>query len=212
MLLITKQALEHVLVEQQDEMIAELKPKLAQITKDIHGNHVIQKVIEVAPKKIMSNIMNGNRGRFHQLAAHNYGCRVVQRMLEFCTPAEKKELMREIHDNADFLVGDQFGNYVAQHVIEWGDSGDRNRLIELVTRQLLQLSRHKFASNVVEKCIECGTLEQRKMRAQLTMPFREGTSSPLQLIIKDQYGNYVIRESFRITKSCHITLTHSQRT
>lgn len=89
---------------------------------------------------------------------------------------------------------DQYGNYVTQHVIQHGKPEDRAKIIKIITAQLLTLSKHKFASNVVEKSIESGTDEQRKaIVAQLTAMHSDGTS-PLQLMMKDQYGNYVIRK------------------
>ncbi len=106
--------------------------------------------------------------------------------------------MHELHRCAPYLVTDQFGNYVMQHVIQFGKTEDRSRIIRLVTQQLVYHSKHKFASNVVEKCIDYGTHdERREIRRQLTAPGSDGTS-PLQLIMKDQYGNYVIRKFFSL--------------
>ena len=76
------------------------------------------------------------------------------------------------------------------------DSGTalRERIIQLVMGQLLTLSKHKFASNVVEKCIEFGTPAQRTtIREQLTTTGPDGTN-PLQQMMRDQFGNYVIRK------------------
>jgi len=71
----------------------------------------------------------------------------------------------------------------------------RAKVIKIVTNQLVTLSKHKFASNVVEKSIQYGTDEQRKaIISQLTALHSDG-SSPLQLLMKDQFGNYVIRKS-----------------
>jgi mRNA-binding protein PUF3 len=92
------------------------------------------------------------------------------------------------------LITDQYGNYVTQHVIQHGKPEDRAKIIKIITAQLLTLSKHKFASNVVEKSIQFGTDEQRHaIVSQLTAMHSDGTS-PLQLMMKDQYGNYVIRK------------------
>ena len=96
--------------------------------------------------------------------------------------------------SAQTLITDQYGNYVMQHVIEHGKPEDQAKIIELVTAQLLTLSKHKFASNVVEKTIQFGSDQQRRaIVAELTANPSDG-SSPLQLMMKDQYGNYVIRK------------------
>jgi mRNA-binding protein PUF3 len=60
--------------------------------------------------------------------------------------------------------------------------------------QLLTFSKHKFASNVVEKSIQFGTEEQRRAIVAQLMTIHSDGSSPLQLMMKDQYGNYVVRK------------------
>ncbi|POR33205.1 Pumilio-like protein 1 [Tolypocladium paradoxum] len=191
---VVQKALEHVLVEQQAELARELEPEILRVIRDQNGNHVVQKIIELVPRQYIDFISNAVRGQVTGLASHAYGCRVIQRMLEHGTDADKAELMNELHASAQILITDQYGNYVAQHVIQNGKPGDRQRMIELVMAQLVTLSKHKFASNVVEKCIEYGSQEQRtSVREQLTTAGSDGTS-PLQQMMRDQYGNYVIQK------------------
>ncbi|PFH55784.1 hypothetical protein XA68_17624 [Ophiocordyceps unilateralis] len=191
---VVQKALEHVLVEQQAELTKELEPEILRVTRDQNGNHVVQKIIELVPRQYIDFIVGALRGQVTGLASHMYGCRVIQRMLEHGTDADKQDIMVELHASAQILITDQYGNYVAQHVIQNGKPEDRQRMIELVMAQLLTLSKHKFASNVVEKCIEYGTAEQRtNIRQQFTAPGGDGVS-PLQQMIRDQYGNYVIQK------------------
>ncbi|KAM4057061.1 pumilio-family RNA binding repeat domain-containing protein [Hirsutella rhossiliensis] len=191
---VVQKALEHVLVEQQAELTKELEPEILRVTRDQNGNHVVQKIIELVPRRYIDFIMNALRGQVTGLASHTYGCRVIQRMLEHGTDADKVDIMTELHGSAQILITDQYGNYVAQHVIQNGNQQDRQRMIELVMSQLLTLSKHKFASNVVEKCIEYGTAEQRTaIRTHLTTVGSDGTN-PLQQMMRDQYGNYVIQK------------------
>ncbi len=139
--------------------------------------------------------MDGFKNHICELASHQYGCRVVQRILEHGSEADKVSVMQELHNNAQILVTDQYGNYVIQHVLEKGSPEDRSRMIDIVTPQLLTLSRHKNASNVVEKCILFGTpQEQRAIRDQLVAGGDE-TNRPLFQLMRDQFGNYVIRKS-----------------
>jgi len=61
--------------------------------------------------------------------------------------------------------------------------------------QVVQLSQHKFASNVVEKCVEYGTPQERIMMLEeiLSGKTNDGTSA-LLVMMKDQYANYVIQK------------------
>ncbi|KAL6833946.1 armadillo-type protein [Trichoderma sp. SZMC 28015] len=191
---VVQKALEHILVEQQAELTRELEPEILRVIKDQNGNHVVQKIIELVPRQYIDFIMNAVRGQVTPLASHAYGCRVIQRLLEYGTEADKAEIMGELHASAQILITDQYGNYVAQHVIQNGELEDRERIIQLVMGQLLTLSKHKFASNVVEKCIEYGTPAQRTtIREQLTTTGPDG-NNPLQQMMRDQFGNYVIQK------------------
>lgn len=165
-----------------------------QVIKDQNGNHVVQMVIKLVPRLCIPFIMDSFRGQVDQLSAHNYGCRVVQRMLEHGTDGERKALMDELHAHADILITDQFGNYVTQHIIAQGNPEDRNKMITLVIDNLVALCKHKFASNVVEKCIEHGTMEERQMIMRKLLDIGLDGSSLLQSMIRDQFGNYVIRK------------------
>lgn len=62
-----------------------------------------------------------------------------------------------------WLLQDQYGNYVVQHVLEHGAGEDRSRLVAAVRGKVLQLSQHKFASNVVEKCVTHATRNERAL-------------------------------------------------
>ncbi|KAI0527894.1 ARM repeat-containing protein [Xylaria bambusicola] len=196
---VVQKALEHVLDDQQKVIINELRPDVVRVAKDQNGNHVIQKIIESFPKQCIPFVMEAFQGQIPQLATHNYACRVIQRILESGTPDEKKKLMDDIHKCTTKLLTDQYGNYVIQHVIMHGQLEDRRIMIEQVIERALVLSKHKFASNVVEKCIEFGSSEQRSaIRTKLTTPTATMTANndglnPLQGVMKDQYGNYVIQ-------------------
>lgn len=192
---VVQKALEHILVEQQAELITELQSDVVRIIKDQNGNHVIQKVIEVVPRQYTNFIMDALRGSISQMASHSYGCRVVQRLMEHGSEVDKTTIMNEIHACAHFLITDQYGNYVTQHVLQQGKPEDRHKIIDIVLPQLLTLSKHKFASNVVEKCIEFGSDQDRhQILEQMYSKSGSDGISNLQLLVKDQYGNYVIQK------------------
>lgn len=175
----------------------ELQVDVLKCIKDQNGNHVVQKAIERVPTEHIQFVIEAFRGQVHVLATHPYGCRVIQRILEYCKPHDQAAVLEELHQCASMLITDQYGNYVTQHVIQHGKPEDRAKIIKIITGQLLTLSKHKFASNVVEKSIQFGTDEQRRaIVAQLTA-LHSDSSSPLQLMMKDQYGNYVIRKFIR---------------
>ena len=191
---VVQKALEHILTDQQAAMVKELENHVLKCVRDQNGNHVIQKAIERVPSQYVQFIINAFRGQVNRLAAHPYGCRVIQRMLEHCEEVDRQSILAELHACTSTLIPDQFGNYVIQHVIENGDEPDRNRMIIIVMSQLLAYSKHKFASNVVEKSIEFGEPSQRHHIISTLTSTNDRGESPLLGLMRDQYGNYVIRK------------------
>lgn len=188
------QALEHILVDQQAALVKELDGSVLKCVKDQNGNHVIQKAIERVPAQHIAFIIDAFNGQIQQLATHAYGCRVIQRLLEHCEEPAWSWILEELHACGPTLIPDQYGNYVAQHVIEHGRPEDRAKVISLIKVQLLPFSAHKFASNVVEKCLVYATDEQRQEIMLKFLEKNERGESSLVRLIKDGYGNYVLRK------------------
>jgi pumilio RNA-binding family len=63
--------------------------------------------------------------------------------------------------------------------------------------QIVLLAQHKFASNVIEKCLTyCGAAERQIMINEML-----GTSDenePLQAMMKDQFANYVVQKLLEV--------------
>lgn len=91
-------------------------------------------------------------------------------------------------------------NYVIQHVIERGKPEDREKIISGVLGQVLELSKHKFASNVVEKCVAFGSYDDRQQIIDEIMEVNTDSSSPLLAMMKDGFGNYVIQKLLDVTE------------
>ncbi|KAI4261283.1 MAG: hypothetical protein L6R42_003512 [Xanthoria sp. 1 TBL-2021] len=192
---VVQKALEHILTDQQASLIAELQKdkQVMRCVKDQNGNHVVQKAIERIPAEHIQFIVNAFTGQVCELSKHAYGCRVIQRMLEHCVEPTRSAILQELHGCASQLITDQYGNYVTQHVIEHGREEDRAAIIALVISGIIIYSKHKFASNVVERCIRFGTAEQRNKILEVLTAVNEKGDSNLQYLIRDQYCNYVIQ-------------------
>jgi len=57
---------------------------------------------------------------------------------------------------------------------------------------MLAMSQHKFASNVIEKCIQFGAPKERQMIIEELVP--RGDIAILLIMMKDQYANYVVQK------------------
>jgi hypothetical protein len=194
---VVQKALDHVLVDQQQELISELEGHVLKCVKDQNGNHVIQKAIERCPPSTIGFIIQAFRGDVQILSVHPYGCRVIQRCLERCEPASKAMIMEELMACIETLVTDQYGNYVVQHVVENDEGRGKALVLDIVGRGLEAYSKHKFASNVVETCLAKSS-DDWKRKVMFTLanghPQRAEGEGVFVSMIKDSYGNYVIRK------------------
>ena len=67
--------------------------------------------------------------------------------------------------------------------------------MQAVQGKVLPLSQHKFASNVVEKCVQFASRADRIVLIEEVCGVTpEGAQCPLHTMMKDQYANYVVQK------------------
>jgi pumilio RNA-binding family len=101
--------------------------------------------------------------------------------------------MEEIMDSVCTLAQDQYGNYVIQHIIQHGKPHERSEIINKLAGQIVKMSQQKFASNVVEKCLTFGGPEERQVLVNEMLGYTD-ENEPLQAMMKDPFGNYVVQK------------------
>lgn len=191
---VIQKALDVIEVDQKIELVRELDGHVMKCVRDQNGNHVIQKCIECVPSERIGFIISAFRGQVASLSMHPYGCRVIQRVLEHCTDELQSQfIVDEILESVCTLAQDQYGNYVTQHVLERGKTQERSQIIKNLAGQVIKMSQHKFASNVVEKCLEYGDPASRELLIAEVIGQNEGNDN-LLVMMKDQYANYVVQK------------------
>ncbi|GEQ67084.1 hypothetical protein JCM33374_g747 [Metschnikowia sp. JCM 33374] len=198
---VVQRALEYIQLDGQIIIVNELKENILTCAKDQNGNHVIQKSIEKIPFEHIRFILESLRNHIYHLSTHPYGCRVIQRLLEYSDPEDQQFILTELKRFIFYLIQDQYGNYVIQHILEHGELEDQEEILQVALGSIVNFSKHKFASNVIEKCIKHGSLKQRQRILDEVMLGNEelekeivDDESPLALMMKDQYANYVIQK------------------
>ncbi|KAG7661713.1 PUF3 [[Candida] subhashii] len=199
---VVQRALEAIELDGQIKIIEELRDHILVCSKDQNGNHVIQKSIEmIKPFNKIRFILTSLDSQIYHLSTHPYGCRVIQRLLEFSSLEDQKAILDELNRFIFYLIQDQYGNYVMQHILEHGKPDEREEILKVVLGSVVNFSKHKFASNVIEKCIKFGDVAQRKRILNEVMLDNldykvelVSDDSPLALMMKDQYANYVIQK------------------
>eukprot|EP01060_Flectonema_neradi_P008506 TRINITY_DN1607_c2_g1_i1.p1 TRINITY_DN1607_c2_g1~~TRINITY_DN1607_c2_g1_i1.p1 ORF type:complete len:513 (+),score=95.72 TRINITY_DN1607_c2_g1_i1:131-1669(+) len=173
----------------------ELDGQIPRFVQDQHGNHVVQKLIDLMPYN-SDFIVASFVGRVHEVATHSYGCRVVQRVLEKCRESPQiVQVLEEILFHVQSLVVDQYGNYVVQHVVKHGHPQYQLAITSKLSGKYGSMATHKFASNVIEKMLETVESSRVSVLEEMMLPSASDDSiSVLAMAAMDPFGNYVVQK------------------
>jgi len=173
----------------------ELSGSIIKLVYDTNGNHIVQKMIQCLNPNDISFVADEIIGKNYSLAMHPYGSRVMQRLLEKLNRTRVQPLLNEIIQHTVILARNQYGNYIIQWIIKnsvWG----RREIVGKLIGRVAELSREKFASNVIELAIKRSSQDHVKALAEellLDVSPSKGTYSSFEALVNDQFGNYVIQ-------------------
>lgn len=197
---VIQKALEFIQVPQQHALIKELEGEVIQCAKDQNANHVLQRSLERISPSVNVFISQAFTGQAFALATHPYGCRVLQKVFEHMPDDQTKPLLEELHRFSNNLMTDQYGNYVAQWILTDGKKEDAAAMLSKVQGQVLVLSKHKFASNVVEKAILVANDEQRIEMIDEILAVRSDGTSTVGIMLKDAFANFPLQKFLQAAK------------
>jgi pumilio RNA-binding family len=80
-------------------------------------------------------------------------------------------------------------NYVVQFVLEHGHPKDKALVLSKLRGQMLQMARHKFASNVCEKALVTTDPMSRSILIDELITPRQDGLSPIVTMMKDQFAS-----------------------
>lgn len=78
-----------------------------------------------------------------------------------------------------------------QHVLERGKPQERSQIIKNLSGQVIKMSQHKFASNVVEKCLDYGDAASRELLISEVIGQNEGNDNLLVSLLRIVNSLYV---------------------
>jgi len=166
----------------------------------MHGNHVIQKCIELLPEHALLLFLSAVEADIGRMAVHKYGCRIIQRLLEHCQTNLLSTMLERILEQVKMLAQDPYGNYVLRHLLEFGGLEEKRRILHAVAADFEHLAVNKHASTVVERCFVVAAehgqaLEENAQLAHVMLGDDTGAPvpAPLLRLVNDKYGNYVVQ-------------------
>jgi hypothetical protein len=206
---VIQKALQVLPRESQQRLAKELETNVGTCIENMHGNHVIQKCIEQMPPDSVTFIIDEVNNKVEFWASHMYGCRVIQRLLEHCTSTQLPRMLDQLIIPVKKLARDSYGNYVVQHMLEHGRPEDKAAIIQVICRDVVEYSKNKCSSNVVEKCFEVAAIGEHatqldRERQGLYHAVLAGNvadpNSPLMSMMDDRFGNYIVQRMIEHSK------------
>ena len=174
--------------EQIQTVIHALEGKVVELIQDLNGNHVIQKCLNRLMPEDAQFIFNAVGKSCVIVGTHRHGCCVLQRCIDHASGQQRADLIAQITQNALRLVQDPYGNYVLQYIIDLNDPVFTNPLCYSLQSRVVDLSKHKFSSNVVEKCIRHAEPPINTMMVDEMLGANE-----IEKMLRDSYANYVVQ-------------------
>ena len=166
-----------------------IKPYIIPLLKELNGTHIINKFMNEHPEYAdeINKIIVDNCSL---LATHRHGCCILQKLLEGPNRKLKNNLIKSLIENCFVLIIDQFGNYVIQSILLLNDIKASSAIAMKICDNVPYYSKHRYSSNVIEKCFYfCGKRERKKLIEKITPP------DVISELILDEHGNYVVQKA-----------------
>ena len=171
-----------------------VKPIVAPLLKDLNGTYIVQKFatkyLTEYGLKINAIIIENSS----ELCTHRHGCCVIQKYLETKDQTMIPALLDKLIEDSLLLIVDQFGNYVIQTILLMGDKKYGNKLAEKISPNIVFYAKHKYSSNVVEKCFDyCNGIYLKNLMNNVQK------KENLTKLILDEHGNYVVQKALSLS-------------
>lgn len=173
--------------EKIDLIFSEVIPHIGELMSDPFGNYLCQKLIEKAVQDQRTLIVKGCANNLVSISKNMHGTRAVQRLIESLSTSEEFQHIREsLRGSVVGLIEDLNGNHVVQKCLHKMEPVDNQFIYDAVSRHCVQVATHRHGCCVFQRCIDHGTLEQKKQLVEqiklMGLP-----------LVQDPYGNYVVQ-------------------
>ena len=168
---------------------------LYELCCDKNGNHVFQKILKIIPSEKNGFIYKKLFERVIEISLLQQGVTILQTSFECGTLEQKDKICNIIIDNISKLINDKYGNYAIQTIILQNEDKLNMRIYKYISENVLELSKQKFSSNVIDKFIINNNIYSMKLIIDIT------NKNLIKELIFDKYGNYVIQKALLISES-----------
>ena len=182
--------------KEQTIIMNALSEKILSLCQNSQGVHVIEKIIVCFNENIIEEIYTTILANFILLATNPIGLFVCKKLISSSKNSNHLLQIREvICNNSMKLIHNQYGNYTIQVAIESWPVEFTQPLIRSLLPFFISLSCQKYASNVIEKCLE-------KSKENILNDFIDelGKNSSIIALLTNSFGNFVLQTAMKLSK------------
>lgn len=191
--------IEHLRTDNQVNIVIQaLSPKVVDLVQDLNGNHVIQKCLQILGAERCQFIYNSVGDACVIVGTHRHGCCVLQRCIDHAQGYQRGELVAQITRCAFDLVQDAYGNYVVQYILDLDEVTYTRPLCQSFRGKVVALSKQKFSSNVIEKCLRVADPDTKADMIEELLVGNE-----LERMLRDSFANYVVQTALDYGNTVH---------
>ena len=178
---------------EKDIIISGIKDGFIKLFFDAFGCHVLEKLLTCFEDEYVNFIYTYIFDNFLNLTNNSNGIYIIKKILTFTQKKELHEKLKSIvKKNAIFLIKQSYGNFVIQVIIEIWE--DYKEITDLFKGHFFPLSLEKYASNVIERCIE----KDKEILENYIKEIIEGNC--ISDVMKSNYGNYVVQKVIKLSE------------
>lgn len=174
-------------------LVEAMKPDIMRIITHASGHFVVLRMLQRFPYASTKFIDDCLINQAATIGTDHHGLRVVKAVLAVRRSTELTRLFKQVARLTMKLVENQYGNYCVQSVLDVAPPGVRTNIKVKMEGKYMRLSKQKFSSNVVEKCLKASSSHWR------TIIIRELIAQPaVSELLRDRYGNYVLQTALAV--------------
>ena len=156
-------ALQKVLEDRHDDLAlmyalrTVLLPYITELTSDVFGNYVVQKLLEHGDDQIKQQVGSVIVQKALQLSLHFYGCRVVQCAMKHLSQKDCEAMCGSLCPFTLHMVGSQNANHVVQAWMRLDEDKRPKSVVqmhEMICHNPTVLARHEYGCRVLQAAIE----------------------------------------------------------
>jgi hypothetical protein len=160
---VIQRLIEHCLVDQLQELLAEIVDEVEDLAKDEYGNYVIQTMAERSDTPHRERVIDIMCEKILELSCNKYASNCAEKALVYSNGEQRVRVIGAIlgepgDENPPLLVmmRDRYANYIVQRTIELSEGEQKDQLYSRLKDQVPSLRRFTYGKHIINSMAKIG--------------------------------------------------------